>query len=101
MAPSTVASIHPAHCLRQELVTVLLPVFADEQQFLAAGSDLFAAFPEAPMDSVPEWSFRESAPDPVVEWDRQAPALVAALTLVLARVPRLFQRTQRMPEPPA
>jgi hypothetical protein len=83
------------------LVTVLLPVFGDEQQFLAAGSDLFAAFPEAPMDSVPAWSFRESAPDPVVALDRQVLALVAALMLVPARVPRLFQRTQRLPEPPA
>ena len=82
-------------------MTVLLPVFGDEQQFLAAGSDLFAAFPEAPMDSVPVWSFRESAPDPGVGWDHQVLALVAALMLVLARVPRLFQRTQRMPEPPA
>jgi len=53
------------------------------------------------MDSVPAWSFRESAPDPGVALDRQVLALVAALMLVLARVPRLFQRTQRLPEPPA
>jgi hypothetical protein len=80
---------------------VLLPVFADEQQCLAAASDLFAAFPEAPMDSGPAWWFRESAPDPVVWSDRQVPVLVAALTVVLVPVPRLFQRIQSMPEPPA
>jgi hypothetical protein len=53
MAPLMAVSIHPAPCPRAELVMVLLPVFADEQQCLAAASDLFAAFPEAPLGFVP------------------------------------------------
>lgn len=82
-------------------MTVLLSEFGDEQWFLAAGSDLLAAFPEAPLDfGLATWC-RESDPDLVASLDRQVPALVAASQSVPARVRRSLQRRGVMPESPA
>jgi hypothetical protein len=53
------------------------------------------------MDFASAWLCRESDPDLVVLWDRQARVLVAALPSVLARMQRSLQRQGSMPEPPA
>ena len=78
---------------------LLVSVFVE--QFLAAWSDLFAEFPEAPLDSESAFGFRESGPDLVASLDRQGRASVVAFAAGLARVQRSRQRTQLMPEPPA
>ncbi len=79
----------------------LLLVFVFVEQFRAAWSDLFAAFPEAPLDSESAFGFRESGPDLVASLDRQGRASVAVFAAGLERVQRLRQRTRWMPEPPA
>ncbi len=48
-----VESIHRARFRPSVSVQALLLVSVFVEQFLAARSDLFAAFPEAPQDSVP------------------------------------------------
>jgi len=82
-------------------VRALLLVSVFVEQFLAAWSDLFAEFPEAPLDSGSAFGFRESDPDLVASSDRQGRASVAAFAAGLERVQRLRQRTRWMPEPPA
>jgi len=78
----------------------LLSVFG-EQWSLAAQSDLFAAFPVAPLDSGSASGFRESDPVLVVSVDRRGQASVVAFAAGLDRVQRLRQRTRWMPAPPA
>jgi hypothetical protein len=97
-------SIHRARFRPVVSVRALLLVFAFVEQFLAAWSDLFAEFPEAPLDSESAFGFRESGPDLVASLDRQGRASVVALPAFAAgleRVQRLRQRTRWMPEPPA
>jgi len=95
-------SIHRARCRPAVSVLVLrlVSVFG-EQWFLAAQSDWFAEFPEAPLDSESAFGFRESDPVLVVSKDRQGQASVAVFAAGLERVQCLRQRTQWMPEPPA
>jgi hypothetical protein len=81
------------------LALLLVSVFVE--QFLAAWSDLFAEFPEAPLDSESAFGFRESGLVLVAELDRLGPASVAVFAAGLERVQRLRQRTRWMPEPPA
>ena len=94
-------SIHRARFRTGVSVRALLPVSVFVEQFLAAWSDLFAEFPEAPLDSESAFGFRESGPDLVASLGRQGPASVAVFAAGLERVQRLRQRTRWMPEPPA
>ena len=96
-----VQSIHRARFRPVVSVRALLLVSVFVEQFLAAWSDLFAEFPEAPLDSGSAFGFRESDPDLVASSDRQGRASVAAFAAGLERVQRLRQRTRWMPEPPA
>ena len=63
--------------------------------------DLFAVLPEAPPGSASASSFPELGSVLVVASDRQAPALVAALTVVFVPAQRSFRRVQYKLEPPA
>jgi hypothetical protein len=92
-------SIHRARFRPEVSVLQLESVFVEP--FPAVWSDLFAEFPEAPLDSASAFGFRESDPDLVVSLDRQGPASVAVFAAGLERVQRLRQRTRWMPEPPA
>ena len=97
-------SIHRARFRLVVSVLALLLVFVFVEPFLAEWSDLFAEFPEAPLDSESAFGFRESDPDPVASMDRQGRALVAAPPVFAAgleRVQHLRRRTRWMPEPPA
>jgi len=95
------SSIHRARFRLAVSVRALLLVSLFVEQFLAAWLDLFAEFPEAPLDSESAFGFRESGPDLVASLDRQGRASVAAFAAGLERVQRLRQRTRWMPEPPA
>ena len=92
-------SIHRARFRPVGSAPVLVSVFVE--LFLAAWLDLFAEFPEVPLDSESASACRESDPDLVASLDRQGPALVAVFAAGLERVQRLRQRTRWMPEPPA
>jgi len=94
-------SSHRARFRPGASVRALLLVSVFVEQFLAAWSDLFAEFPEAPLDSESAFGFRESGPDLVASLDRQGRASVAVFAAGLERVQRLRQRTRWMPEPPA
>jgi hypothetical protein len=100
-ARAKVQSIHRARFRPGVSVRVLLPVSVFVDQFLAAWSDLFAEFPEAPLDSESAFEFREWGPDLVASLDRQGRASVAVFAAGLEQVQRLRQRTRWMPEPPA
>ena len=59
-------SLRRARCRLAVSVRALLLVSVFVEQFLAAWSDLFAEFPEAPLDSGLAFGFRESDPVLVV-----------------------------------
>ena len=71
-ALARVQSIHWAESIHRERfrlvvsVRALLLVSVFVERFLAAWSDLFAEFPEAPLDSESAFGFRESDPVLVV-----------------------------------
>ncbi len=99
-ARSKVSSNHPARYRPVALLTELLSVFVDEQLFPAAAMDWFAAFPEAPRDSVLAKGRRESAPVRAVSSDRQARVSVAAFAVVFVPMQRSRPLILQTPEPP-